>query len=384
MGTLPPRSPPPRTGKNQVIGRSYSETTRRARVAVEFQRSGGVAAGHQQLVESRPTGTQELYAQVAGHGPPATPELGQPHVGKRRPLLDETKGVKDFRLAKVGVGTNGVGSMPAVPSASLSPLPYSNRKTFTGKEKGEKSLPDDALEGGALPGYTGHLHARQHVYGKSYGHTSRQLQTLEPGETLLSKSGKLVSYTEHRPPGELLTDRGAKMPGYTGYVPVKNCYMYGQSYGKATALANEVEAAVRSGSDPLGMAELVDARPTGAPTLTMQTTRPQAPGKPVPYVAEPLPYRVSKGTVRQPFKERGEDNKWRDVIQDDVREVMEGTHKPVGWTGHTHGKQHVYGESVGKMTRRLRNVGDPTTSHDLLHFKDARPNAGNSNRPVTL
>ena len=82
-------------------------------------------------------------------------------------------------------------------------------------------------------------------------------------------------------------------------------------------------------------------------------------GKPVPYVAEPLPYRVSKGTVRQPFKERGEDNKWRDVIQDDVREVMEGTHKPVGWTGHTHGKQHVYGESVGKMTRRLRNVGDP-------------------------
>ena len=70
---------------------------------------------------------------------------------------------------------------------------------------------------------------------------------MEPGETLLSKSGKLVSYTEHRPPGELLTDRGAKMPGYTGYVPVKNCYMYGQSYGKATALANEVEAAVRSG-----------------------------------------------------------------------------------------------------------------------------------------
>ena len=75
-------------------------------------------------------------------------------MGKRKPLLDETKGVKDFRLAKVGVGTNGVGSMPAVPSASLSPLPYSNRKTFTGKEKGEKSLPDDALEGGALPGYT--------------------------------------------------------------------------------------------------------------------------------------------------------------------------------------------------------------------------------------
>ena len=60
------------------------------------------------------------------------------------------------------------------------------------------------------------------------------------------------------------------MPGYTGYVPVKNCYMYGQSYGKAT-IGERGGAAVRSGSDPLGMAE-PSTLAHGCPNLTMQTT----------------------------------------------------------------------------------------------------------------
>jgi hypothetical protein len=70
--------------------------------------------------------------------------------------------VKDFRLTEVGVGTNGPGTMKAVQSASLPQLPYSLKKFFTGQET--KSAPE-THEGGSMPGYTGHQHAGQHVYG---------------------------------------------------------------------------------------------------------------------------------------------------------------------------------------------------------------------------
>jgi hypothetical protein len=108
----------------------------------------------------------------------------------------------------------------------------------------------------------------------------------------------------------------------------------------------------------------------------------------VPYVATPLPYRVSKGVVRVAFKERGLDNKWRNVVPEDIREVQEAKHRIVGYTGHTHGSQHVYGESVGKMTRRLHggadHLGQPHTSYDLLNYKDARPNYQDDNAPACL
>ena len=63
------------------------------------------------------------------------------------------------------------------------------------------------------------------------------------------------------------------------------------------------------------------------------------------------------------------------------------THRTAGWTGHTHGAQHVYGETYGKMTRKLGTLADgddPTTTAELLHYKDARPQFGNSNAPVCL
>ena len=192
--------------------------TRRAQVAVETMRAGGNPAGHPALVESRPVGEQPLYAQVAPLGPPEPPRLGQPHVGKRKPLLDETKGVRDFRNARVGVGTNGFGSMRAAPTASLAPTPFGNKIPFTGREKGEKTLPSDYPPPvGHMPGYTGHLHASKHLYGKSYGHTSRQLVTeaegggggidaAEPSTppslgAHLRVSGRLSGYAEHNPQG---------------------------------------------------------------------------------------------------------------------------------------------------------------------------------------
>ena len=114
---------------------------------------------------------------------------------------------------------------------------------------------------------------------------------------------------------------------------------------------------------------------------------------------------MSKGEVKVAFKTKGEDKKWRNVIQDDVREVslfycsltvcpcelcviqvMRATHKPPGYTGYVHGRQHVYGESAGKTTRRLRGQAfeDPTTSYELLNYKDKRPNYEDGDAPRTI
>jgi hypothetical protein len=389
-----------------VIGRSYGEMTRRAQVAVETMRAGGNPAGHPDLVESRPVGTQHLYAQVAPLGPPEPPRLGQPHVGKRKPLLDETKGVRDFRNALVGVGTNGFGSMRAAPSASLAPTPFGNKIEFTGREKGEKTLPSDYPPPvGHMPGYTGHIHASKHLYGKSYGHASRQLVTeaeRESGESAapefsalsasgnLRVSGRLSGYAEHNPQGTRGRDdanRRAHIPGYTGHVPVKDVEIHGVSFGRATGLAPGAERAIKAGAVGAAMPSLGESRPAGAPARYAQALMPTTPGKPVPYVAQPLAYRLSKGAVDvSAFTEMGVDTTWRAAGGEDVQEVIRGEHRVPGCTLYTHGRNHVFGESSAKMTRRLRggHRANPTTSVELLHYRDARPQAGNSNEPECL
>ena len=353
--------------------------TRRAQVAVDTMRAGGNPAGHPALVESRPVGEQHLYAQVAPLGPPEPPRLGQPHVGKRKPLLDETKGVRDFRNARVGVGTNGFGSMRAVPTASLAPTPFGNKIPFTGREKGEKTLPSDYPPPvGHMPGYTGHLHASKHIYGKSYGHTSRQL---------VVEADAAGSDEPTTPPSREFETRRAHIPGYTGHVPVKDVEIHGVSFGRATGLAPGAERAIKAGAVGAAMPSLSESRPAGEPERYAQALLPTVPGKPVPYVAQPLAYRLSKGAVDvSAFKERGEDNKWRAARGEDVAEVIRGEHRVPGCTLYTHGRNHVFGESSAKMTRRLRggHMTNPTTSVELLHFRDARPQAGNSNAPEIL
>ena len=405
-----------------MIGRSYSEMTRRAQVAVAVQRDGGNPSGHPDLVESRPVGQQDLYAQVASLGPPVKPTQIVSKTGKGIPFLDETKGVRDIRNSFRAVGTNGVGSLRTAPTASLAPTPYNNKIGFSGKEKGEKVKPSDALDGGHLPGYTGHIHAKQHLYGKSYGHSSRQLVRESIGDyddddvdskpslrfshsqpslgkthysfgtashNHLHTSGRLSSYTEVNPQGNRTgnENRRAHIPGYTGHVPIKNVEMHGLSFGRATGLAPSVESAIRAGAVGAAMPDLGESRPAGEPERYAQALLPTTPGKPMPYTSVPLDYRQSKGSVDiSSFKTKGEDNKWRAVRGDDVLTVIEGQHRVPGCTLYTHGRSHVFGESSAKMTRRLKggHTSNPTTPVDLLHFRDARPQAGNSNAPECL
>ena len=173
--------------------------------------------GNAAMYEARPVGgggDNPLYAQTLSTDPTYSSSLGAAHVGKRRPYLDETQGMKDFRLTKVGVGSNGPGTLSATPTASLPPLPYSsNLETkFTGKETKTRPSDDPAKLGGIMPGYTGYVHGRQHVYGTSYGHVSRKLtQDGDANETMTQRSGRLVGYAESKPHGPGRPERG-KLP----------------------------------------------------------------------------------------------------------------------------------------------------------------------------
>ena len=394
---IPSRANP---GRNHIIGHSYTEGTKLAEDAVIAMRAGHNPAGLVDLVESRPVGGKDLTMQKLQRGPreggyfplPVDESIGAPHLGKRKPLLDESLGLKDFRTSEVKVGTNGPGTMRAKPTASIPELPYSLKKTFTGREV--KSTPDDYMgDDGQMPGYTGHLHGRQHTYGVSYGNSTRTAihtegDVVEGPEALLSKSGALNEFVEPKPQGTSQAELGERqrgIPGYGGHVPVKD-FVLGQSYGKAVQLAPGAEDAIRAGALAEQLPGLVERRPSDHPELTMQTIKPTVRGHVIPYHAVPLPYRVSKGEVKVAFKTRGEDKKWRNVIQDDVREVMRATHKPPGYTGYVHGRQHVYGESAGKTTRRLRGQAfeDPTTSYELLNYKDKRPNYEDGDAPRTI
>jgi len=352
--------------KNHVIGKRYSEATRRADECTSVLRGGGNPSSLETLVDSRPQGRDFLYAQVAHSGPQEEPVLAPAHVGKRRPLVNEALGETDFRLMKTSVGSAGVGTMMAKKSASLPALPYSAKKFFTGQELKAGA---DMETNGNLPGYTGHQHAAQHVYAKSYGSTTKTLQESDEVD-MTDRSQKFLYYGEWRPVGDVLTEKH-RIPGYQGYIPGKDNHIYGKTYGQSTNLAPLAEKTMKSHGNASSLEELVDTRPQGGAQLYAQSS------EGVPYDRIPLPVHVSKGVVKMQYLEKGVDNKMREKVPEDIKTVKQAKHRVVGYTGHVHGQQHVYAQSFGKMTRSLHggeaNLKEPNTSDDLLYYKDNRP-----------
>jgi len=352
--------------KNHVIGKRYSEATVRAGECSDVLRTGGNPSSLETLVDSRPQGRDFLYAQVAQTGPAEKPKLAPAHVGKRRPILNEALGETDFRMMKTIVGSAGEGTMKAKKSASLPAPPYSGKKFFTGQERPEGAPGDTS---GNLPGYTGHQHASQHVYAKSYGSTTKCLaEGQEPD--MMDRSQKFLYYGEWRPVGEVLTEKH-RIPGYQGYIPGKDNHIYGKTYGQSTNLAPLAESTMKAHGNASALKELVDSRPQGEAQLYAQSS------EGLPQERRPLPVHVSKGVVKINYLERGLDNKMREKVTDDVKVVKTAKHRIVGYTGHVHGQQHVYAQSFGQMTRSLHggapNLQNPNTSDELLYFKDDRP-----------
>ena len=231
-----------------------------------------------------------------------------------------------------------------------------------------------------MPGYTGHIHASKHIYGKSYGHASRQLVTeaeRESGESAapafsalsasgnLRVSGRLSGYAEHNPQGTRGRDdanRRAHIPGYTGHVPVKDVEIHGVSFGRHRACsASRARHQSRRGGRGAAAA-LGESRPAGAPARYAQPADAHDAWEARGVRRAAAAYRLSKGAVDvSAFKEKGEDNKWRAARGEDVQEVIARRAPRVpARTLYTPGRNHVFGESSAKMTRRRRGGHRPT------------------------
>ncbi|KAK3251170.1 cyclin- protein [Cymbomonas tetramitiformis] len=359
---------------NHVIGKRYTDATNVADDCSGVLATGANPSSMESLVDNRPQGRHFLYAQVADHGPQEDPRLAPPHVGKRIPLKNEALGYKDFRLMQTKIGGLGDHNLPTVKSASLPSLPYNN-KAFQTKKVYMETLPPEAQDpSGNLPGYTGHQHADQHIFAKSYGSTSRHLGG--GSKMMTSRSHEMIRYEEGRPVGNTLNGKH-RIPGYQGYIPSKDNHIYGKTYGKCTELAPDAESTMRGGANGgetlrvSSMDQLVDSRPQGRIELYAEATdiNPQEPPK-------KLLVHKGKGMVDIKYTEMGKDYKVREMVSPDVQTVKTGKHRIVGYTGHVHGGQHVYATSYGQMTRKLHGgeqMSDPNTSDKLLYWADDRP-----------
>ncbi len=330
--------------KTHVHGQRYTEATRKAQSANTLMSEGENPSSHSEFVDSRPQGRNFLYAQVA--------KPGMTHTAKGGALGDTTKTFKAKEPGRM------------VETASLPVLPYTKKEFITRKSPKEQ-LPAQSKDTGNLPGYTGHQHGAQHVYGRSYGSTTKMLKDDSEGSSTLSKTESLMGYSDDRPQGLPLQDNH-KIPGYTGCIVAKDNHIYGKTFGQSTKLAELAVKTLKQGGNVSELEELTDQRPQGRIDLYTQK---------VFYPKENLKIsQLIKPSTRPELHELTKEYKIREKVTQEMLHVNEGKHKVVGYTGHIPGHQHIYAQSYGKMTgKTLGPSYEHKFSKDLLYFKDSRP-----------
>ncbi|GBG59148.1 hypothetical protein CBR_g32165 [Chara braunii] len=207
--------------KNHLVGNRYSESTRRAKECTDLIKAGYNPSGEKRLVDMRPQGREYLYAQVAPmSGAPRyqyDPRVCFYRVQKRRAPRYMTKflGIVDVPSMNTVVGGPGTGPVQLLQmkSASLPEQSFKDRSIQTRRIFPEE-LPEVALDTrGQVPGYTGHQHAGQHLFAKSYGSTTRQLVVDVPDGDTIKKSKRFLYFRDARPIGDILTEKH-RIPGY--------------------------------------------------------------------------------------------------------------------------------------------------------------------------
>lgn len=356
--------------RNHVIGKRYAEATLRASDCTSMIRSGMNPSGASVLVDDRPQGRQFLYAQLATPIQDE-PALAPPHVGKRKPLLDSaTTGQIDPRLMPKTIGGLGEDRCPlrTVKTSTMPALPYGNRRFITKKEYPEKPPENWSGENNAkMPGYTGHQPASQHVFAQSFGKITNALNATAT-DNPVEKSKKFIDFGEERPVGESFSYETSMVPGYQGHIPGKDNYVYGKTYGAATGLAKEARGLMDDRCNPSVLTHLVDNRPTGRVDLYAESHI-------LHHVEDPKPLlmHLGKGVAKPQFRFTTNDYKIRERYEEDVKQVQEGRHHIVGYTGHVRGEQHIYSQGYGKMTRTLQDARHMDSLDALVDFEDDRP-----------
>lgn len=354
--------------RNHVVGKRYAEASLRASDCTDMLRKGVNPSGSADLVDDRPQGRQHLYAQLATPIQDS-PTLAPPHVGKRKPYIDSAAtGQIDPRLIPKVVGGTLENRAPMKTSKSVSmpKLPYENRRCYFRKEYPEKP-PETGPTSGKIPGYTGFQAGAQHLFAQSYGRISNDLNA-NPNASPVQLSKQFMRYGEGRPNRQHFTYETTAIPGYQGHVPARDAYVYGKTYGHSAALARDARLALNEGKNPSCLAGMVDHRPTGRVDLYSESHITHHEANP-----QPLRMHMGKGVNQPVFRFTTNDYKIRERVEDDIKEVQQGRHKMVGYTGHLRGEQHLYAQSYGKMTRQLEDAREKDALDSLVEYKHDEP-----------
>mmetsp|Transcript_13211 Transcript_13211/g.45690 ORF Transcript_13211/g.45690 Transcript_13211/m.45690 type:complete len:400 (-) Transcript_13211:139-1338(-) len=150
---------------NHIYGKTYGDSTNLAPLAEDTMKTGGNASGLEELVDFRPQGGVDLYAQAIDPFPQAEKEKLKVRVSKGvvRTVYHE-KG-KDHK--------------------------YREKLTDDIREVREAKH--------RVVGYTGHVHGCQHVYAQSYGKMTRQLHGGAENLTEPDTKDELLYYRDDRP-----------------------------------------------------------------------------------------------------------------------------------------------------------------------------------------
>lgn len=300
--------------RNYVVGQTYANATVNASKANEYMKQGLNPAGLTELVDRRPQGRDFLYAQAAKS---TIPDQPPPNY-----------------------------TMPVLNTASLPELTFKNRK-FVDRKTFSEEVPELIRNGTRkIPGYTGHAHASQHVYGQSFGRIARTLSGGAARSTVTSQL--LAGYADERPNGLSLQGPGSRVPGYTGHVPSKDPHIYGHSYTESTLLAQRAVEAIKAGVPASSLPELTDYRPQGRIDLYTQTVRAEGFGTEFVERTSKVPLHLNaKGDKFEHTKRKGR-------VGAEVSMVNAGRHRLPGYTGHLPHEKSEYGVTYGSMSRRLK------------------------------
>lgn len=353
--------------RNHLVGRSYTPATVRSAACSQHIRQCDYPSALQLAVDSRPQGRNYLYAQVAKSGEDTEQQAIVPRVSKRRPPLEthHASGMMDVRQMKTIVGTTKDCVTKTYKTTSITELPYKDRSLHLHKALEPVEICSPAIN--TVPGYTGHQHAAQHIFARSYGAAGREL-ILDDQSPDKATVQELLYYNDPRPVGKILAEKH-KMPGYQGFIPAKTNHIYGKTAGIASDLAAKAEKALQQRGNPNSMLELVDRPPQGHIDLYAQAMEHYHMPERIP-----LDIRVNKARVHIDFQERRPDYRVKERLEPDMHEVLQGNHNVHGYTGHVHALQHVYGRSYGKITRDLHaKPAEPKTSEKYFEFTDNRP-----------
>lgn len=189
-----------------------------------------------------------------------------------------------------------------------------------------------ACEDYHVPGYTGHVHGDHHMQSKTYGQTTRHLlvPSLKATEPALpnvysdsSTAGRTVKDVEPAP----TLGRAQKL---TPVAPKTPSEVAGHSFAKA---------------------DLTRARQLPEVTKSGWVMRKQPAD--LVFTQSNLQHGVADTGARNSTNPSAETARWEALL--DTQHVANGQYRVPGYTGHVHGREHVFAKTYGETSRILLN-----------------------------